>query len=126
MGYMLKSETYSFAIYDITDIVYDVSMYMTMQIRLFLKKAHELSQEWGNIPVVLAGDFNSMPQVIHSLVIDNLFVCKQIHCFIFPFASVLLTSALCYVQSAMYQFLASAEVSCRSVLCIKPLDTATV
>lgn len=32
------------------------------QIRLFLKKAHELSQEWGNIPVVLAGDFNSMPQ----------------------------------------------------------------
>ncbi|KAF7136366.1 hypothetical protein RHSIM_Rhsim08G0135000 [Rhododendron simsii] len=44
------------------------------QIRLFLKKAHELSQEWGNIPVVLAGDFNSMP------------------------------------QSAMYQFLASAEL----------------
>ncbi|KAG5536207.1 hypothetical protein RHGRI_023857 [Rhododendron griersonianum] len=49
------------------------------QIRLFLKKAHELSQEWGNIPVVLAGDFNSMPQVIRSL-------------------------------SAMYQFLASAEL----------------
>ncbi|KAG5512955.1 hypothetical protein RHGRI_038624 [Rhododendron griersonianum] len=31
-------------------------------ILLFLKKAHELSQKWGNIPVVLAGDFNSMPQ----------------------------------------------------------------
>ncbi|KAI8542942.1 hypothetical protein RHMOL_Rhmol08G0179400 [Rhododendron molle] len=57
------------------------------QIRLFLKKAHELSQEWGNIPVVLVGDFNSMP------------------------------------QSAMYQFLASAEVSFRSFLCIKPIDS---
>ncbi|XP_028089468.1 carbon catabolite repressor protein 4 homolog 5 isoform X2 [Camellia sinensis] len=32
------------------------------QIRLFLKKAHKLSQEWGNIPVILAGDLNSMPQ----------------------------------------------------------------
>ncbi|KAI8551688.1 hypothetical protein RHMOL_Rhmol06G0205600 [Rhododendron molle] len=34
------------------------------QIRLFLKKAHELSQEWGNIPVVLAEDFNNMPQLL--------------------------------------------------------------
>ncbi|KAK6925247.1 hypothetical protein RJ641_009573 [Dillenia turbinata] len=33
------------------------------QMRLFLEKAHKLSQEWGNIPVVLAGDFNSMPQL---------------------------------------------------------------
>ncbi|XP_052180003.1 carbon catabolite repressor protein 4 homolog 5 [Diospyros lotus] len=32
------------------------------QIRLFLEKAHRLSQEWGNIPVVLAGDLNSIPQ----------------------------------------------------------------
>uniref|UniRef100_A0A5B6YJW6 Endonuclease/exonuclease/phosphatase domain-containing protein n=1 Tax=Davidia involucrata TaxID=16924 RepID=A0A5B6YJW6_DAVIN len=32
------------------------------QIRLFLEKAHKLSNEWGNIPVVIAGDFNSMPQ----------------------------------------------------------------
>ncbi|KAA8542701.1 hypothetical protein F0562_023800 [Nyssa sinensis] len=32
------------------------------QIRLFLDKAHKLSKEWGNIPVVIAGDFNSMPQ----------------------------------------------------------------
>uniref|UniRef100_A0A7C9A1P7 Poly(A)-specific ribonuclease n=1 Tax=Opuntia streptacantha TaxID=393608 RepID=A0A7C9A1P7_OPUST len=32
------------------------------QIRLFLEKAHELSEEWGGIPVVLAGDFNSLPQ----------------------------------------------------------------
>ncbi|KAK9278703.1 hypothetical protein L1049_028278 [Liquidambar formosana] len=32
------------------------------QVRLFLEKAHKLSQEWGNIPIVLAGDLNSMPQ----------------------------------------------------------------
>ncbi|KAL3512255.1 hypothetical protein ACH5RR_024972 [Cinchona calisaya] len=32
------------------------------QMRLFLEKAHKLSQEWGNIPVVIAGDLNSMPQ----------------------------------------------------------------
>lgn len=32
------------------------------QVRLYLAKAHGLSQTWGNIPVVLGGDFNSMPQ----------------------------------------------------------------
>lgn len=32
------------------------------QIRLLLSKAHTLSKKWGNIPVVLAGDFNSTPQ----------------------------------------------------------------
>ncbi|XP_057480526.1 carbon catabolite repressor protein 4 homolog 5 isoform X2 [Actinidia eriantha] len=32
------------------------------QIRLFLEKAQELLQKWGNIPVVLAGDLNSMPR----------------------------------------------------------------
>lgn len=32
------------------------------QVRIFVEKAHELSQEWGNIPVVLGGDFNSTPQ----------------------------------------------------------------
>ncbi|GLU18214.1 hypothetical protein SLE2022_345270 [Rubroshorea leprosula] len=32
------------------------------QIRLFLEKAHKLSQEWGGIPVILAGDLNSIPQ----------------------------------------------------------------
>ncbi|GLT48911.1 hypothetical protein SLA2020_225000 [Shorea laevis] len=32
------------------------------QIRLFLEKAHRLSQEWGGIPVILAGDLNSIPQ----------------------------------------------------------------
>ncbi|CAL5426574.1 unnamed protein product [Camellia sinensis] len=26
------------------------------------KNAHKLSQEWGNIPVILDGDLNSMPQ----------------------------------------------------------------
>lgn len=32
------------------------------QVRLFLEKAHRLSQEWGSIPVIIAGDLNSMPQ----------------------------------------------------------------
>ncbi|XP_074317215.1 carbon catabolite repressor protein 4 homolog 5 isoform X2 [Silene latifolia] len=32
------------------------------QIRLYLEKAYKLSQEWGDIPIVLAGDFNSYPQ----------------------------------------------------------------
>lgn len=31
------------------------------QIRLFLEKAYKLSQEWGGIPVLLAGDLNSSP-----------------------------------------------------------------
>ncbi|XWS48304.1 hypothetical protein CRYUN_Cryun13aG0063700 [Craigia yunnanensis] len=33
------------------------------QVRLFLEKAYKLSQEWGSIPVILVGDFNSIPQV---------------------------------------------------------------
>ncbi|RVX14180.1 Carbon catabolite repressor protein 4-like 5 [Vitis vinifera] len=53
------------------------------QMRLFLEKAHKLSQEWGCIPVVLAGDLNSMP------------------------------------QSALYQFLASSEVSLKFSCCVK-------
>ncbi|OVA05024.1 Endonuclease/exonuclease/phosphatase [Macleaya cordata] len=32
------------------------------QIRLLLSRAHTLSEKWGTIPVVLAGDFNSTPQ----------------------------------------------------------------
>ncbi|KAM7479710.1 hypothetical protein LguiA_027923 [Lonicera macranthoides] len=44
------------------------------QIRLFLEKVHKLSEEWGNIPALIGGDLNSMP------------------------------------QSALYQFLASAEL----------------
>ncbi|OMP08934.1 Endonuclease/exonuclease/phosphatase [Corchorus olitorius] len=32
------------------------------QVRLFLEKAYKLSQEWGSIPVILAGDFNCIPQ----------------------------------------------------------------
>ncbi|KAJ9550416.1 hypothetical protein OSB04_014461 [Centaurea solstitialis] len=32
------------------------------QVRLFLEKAHRLSQKWGNIPAILGGDLNSMPQ----------------------------------------------------------------
>ncbi|XP_022987247.1 carbon catabolite repressor protein 4 homolog 5 [Cucurbita maxima] len=32
------------------------------QVRLFLEKAHSLSQRWGNIPVIMAGDLNSIPR----------------------------------------------------------------
>lgn len=32
------------------------------QVRLFLAKAHSLSQTWGNIPAILGGDLNSTPQ----------------------------------------------------------------
>ncbi|XP_011072943.1 carbon catabolite repressor protein 4 homolog 5 isoform X1 [Sesamum indicum] len=32
------------------------------QMRIFLEKAYELSQEWGCIPVVITGDLNSLPQ----------------------------------------------------------------
>ncbi|RZC61146.1 hypothetical protein C5167_022905 [Papaver somniferum] len=32
------------------------------QIRLYIEKANTISREWGGIPIVLAGDFNSMPE----------------------------------------------------------------
>ncbi|GER38632.1 DNAse I-like superfamily protein [Striga asiatica] len=32
------------------------------QMRIFLEKAYELSQEYGRIPVILTGDLNSLPQ----------------------------------------------------------------
>ncbi|KAK4773381.1 hypothetical protein SAY87_028400 [Trapa incisa] len=32
------------------------------QIRLFLEKAYNLSEQWGGIPVILGGDLNSLPQ----------------------------------------------------------------
>ncbi|KAJ4974406.1 hypothetical protein NE237_007580 [Protea cynaroides] len=32
------------------------------QVRLLLERAHAISREWGNIPVVIAGDLNSLPQ----------------------------------------------------------------
>ncbi|KAK7291436.1 hypothetical protein RIF29_06575 [Crotalaria pallida] len=32
------------------------------QVRLLLDKAYKLSEEWGSIPVIIAGDLNSLPQ----------------------------------------------------------------
>ncbi|XP_011005499.1 PREDICTED: carbon catabolite repressor protein 4 homolog 5 isoform X1 [Populus euphratica] len=32
------------------------------QVRIFLEKAYKLSQEWGNIPIIIGGDLNSLPQ----------------------------------------------------------------
>ncbi|KAL5719195.1 hypothetical protein ACHQM5_012007 [Ranunculus cassubicifolius] len=37
-------------------------LFLIGEIRLFVKKAQLLSKEWGNIPVVIAGDLNSTPQ----------------------------------------------------------------
>ncbi|KAF9671407.1 hypothetical protein SADUNF_Sadunf12G0044400 [Salix dunnii] len=31
-------------------------------VRIFLERAYKLSQEWGNIPVIIGGDLNSLPQ----------------------------------------------------------------
>ncbi|CAN4088853.1 unnamed protein product [Withania somnifera] len=42
------------------------------QVRLLLESAQKLSQEWGDIPVVLAGDLNSMPQsAIYQFLTSN-------------------------------------------------------
>lgn len=68
--------------------------------RLFLEKAQKLSQEWGSIPVMLAGDFNSMPKVSADFVLNVM----GFHCNLFRFLPLL-------SQSAIYQFLASSEVS---------------
>ncbi|CAM8926835.1 unnamed protein product [Rhodiola kirilowii] len=32
------------------------------QVRLFIENAHQLSQAWGNIPIILSGDLNSLPK----------------------------------------------------------------
>lgn len=36
--------------------------YITFQIRHLSSRAHILSEKWGSIPVLLAGDFNTTPQ----------------------------------------------------------------
>lgn len=40
-----------------------------MKMRLLLEKAQLLSQEWDNAPVVIAGDFNSMPEVLLEILL---------------------------------------------------------
>jgi len=40
--------------------------YLILQIRFLSSRAQYLSEKWGNTPVVLAGDFNSTPQVPYS------------------------------------------------------------
>lgn len=49
------------------------------QIRLFLEKAYKLSQEWGGIPVLLAGDLNSSPNsaLYQFLASSELDVCQH-------------------------------------------------
>lgn len=42
-------------------LVFHLTFYS--QIRTLSSKAHILSKKWGNVPVILAGDYNSTPQV---------------------------------------------------------------
>ncbi|KAH7549324.1 hypothetical protein JRO89_XS13G0014700 [Xanthoceras sorbifolium] len=41
---------------------HNVAQLCVLKVRLFLEKAYKLSEEYGGIPVLLAGDFNSSPQ----------------------------------------------------------------
>ncbi|KAL5074354.1 hypothetical protein RYX36_013338 [Vicia faba] len=50
-----------------------------MQIRLLASKAQILSKKWGNAPVILAGDFNSTPQLNIKLY-DKKELSGQKHC----------------------------------------------
>lgn len=44
----------------------------SLKVRHLLEQAYSLSQEWGGIPVVVAGDFNSVPQVLYLFSIIRL------------------------------------------------------
>ncbi|KAL5726166.1 hypothetical protein ACHQM5_009234 [Ranunculus cassubicifolius] len=56
---LLHVESIEFRDFDLRD---NVAQFCVLKIRLFVKKAQLLSKEWGNIPVVIAGDLNSTPQ----------------------------------------------------------------
>jgi endonuclease/exonuclease/phosphatase family metal-dependent hydrolase len=38
-------------------------LFSSLQIRLLAEKANALAEKWDKIPIVLAGDFNSTPDV---------------------------------------------------------------
>lgn len=86
--------------------------------RLFLEKAYKLSQEWGGIPVLLAGDLNSSPNVRSSIVIFDWPALDYVYDILFnfydlrPFYNLSFISS--HLQSALYQFLASSEVRMNS------------
>ncbi|KAL6010907.1 hypothetical protein ACLOJK_001350 [Asimina triloba] len=81
-----------------------------LKVRLFLEKAQRLSQVWGNIPVILAGDLNSMPQVVLAIPL-----CMYI-LLIVSSVKVLSPSSksgygfIFMLQSAIYQFVASSKL----------------
>ncbi|XP_010265225.1 PREDICTED: carbon catabolite repressor protein 4 homolog 3 isoform X2 [Nelumbo nucifera] len=56
---LLEGESIEFRMFGLRDNVAQLSVF---EIRLLLQRAHALSEKWGNIPVVLVGDFNSTPQ----------------------------------------------------------------
>ncbi|XP_010471468.1 PREDICTED: carbon catabolite repressor protein 4 homolog 5 isoform X2 [Camelina sativa] len=59
---LFKLLDYQHIEFDRFDMRNNVAQLCVLEVRLFLEKAYQLSQEWGNIPVVIAGDLNSTPQ----------------------------------------------------------------
>lgn len=45
-----------------------------LQIRMLLEKANALAEKWNGIPIVLAGDFNSTPDVCFKLLIASVHI----------------------------------------------------
>ncbi|KAL8134975.1 hypothetical protein AgCh_009843 [Apium graveolens] len=56
---LIDKENIEFKQFGLRDNVAQLSVF---EIRLLSSRAHALSKKWGNIPVVLAGDYNSTPQ----------------------------------------------------------------
>ncbi|XP_042520020.1 carbon catabolite repressor protein 4 homolog 5 isoform X3 [Macadamia integrifolia] len=56
---LLHQESIEFQKFGLRD---NVAQLCVLKVRLLLERAHAISQEWGNIPVVIAGDLNSMPK----------------------------------------------------------------
>ncbi|XP_010416210.1 PREDICTED: carbon catabolite repressor protein 4 homolog 5-like isoform X3 [Camelina sativa] len=59
---LFKLLDYQHIEFDRFDMRNNVAQLCVLEVRLFLEKAYKLSQEWGNIPVAIAGDLNSTPQ----------------------------------------------------------------
>jgi endonuclease/exonuclease/phosphatase family metal-dependent hydrolase len=46
----------------------------SLQIRLLLEKANSLAEKWDEVPIVLAGDFNSTPDVCFYFLLTHMIV----------------------------------------------------
>ncbi|XP_020584634.1 carbon catabolite repressor protein 4 homolog 3-like isoform X2 [Phalaenopsis equestris] len=56
---LLEGNEIEFKDLDLRD---NVAQLFVFEVRVFLQQAHALSEKWGGIPIVLAGDFNSTPE----------------------------------------------------------------